>query len=136
MLRNNQWLIRREDLSIPSTVQGTKITYAGLNHQHIKHSVVLPCLMGKLTNSDCPSGRKRDPLSNQVLLLVSFSHFCMHVTRNNLRVGHRFVSVAEARLLAERTVGKEKLLHDAIVEGCCYQSLKISRHLRFDKPRF
>lgn len=91
--------------------------------------------MVNLTSSDCPSGRKLDPLSTQVLLLVSFLHICMHVTRNNLYVGHRFISVAEAKLLAERTVGKEKILHGAIVEGCFYQSLKISHHLRFDKPR-
>lgn len=52
-----------------------------------------------------------------------------------MHVGHRFISVAEAKLLAERAVGKKKLLHVAVVEECCYQSLKISHHLRFDKLR-
>lgn len=90
--------------------------------------------MVKFISSDIPSGGKLDHLSNQVLLLVSFLHFYMHVTRNNLQVGHRFISIAEAKLLAEGTVGKEKLFHGAIVEVCWYQHLKITCHLRFDKP--
>lgn len=32
-----------------------------------------------------------------------------------MHVGHRFISVAEVKLLAKKTVGKRKLLHGAIV---------------------
>ena len=46
--------------------------------------------------------------SNWMLLLVSILQLCIHIIRTNLQVGHRFISVAEVKLLAKLTMGQGK----------------------------
>ena len=52
-----------------------------------------------------------------MLLSVFFLQLCFHIIRTNLQVGHRFISVAEVKLLAKRTVGQGKACTVHCVKG-------------------